>query len=96
MARYENPWRPNYEAAAIAGWLVVGTVAWLTAERWQLHTAPFRYLALASLVMALTRLPGMLRTWSRRRRLKGRGLSFLLPERLIRLLHRHPDDLWLG
>ena len=59
--RYENPWRPNYEAVGVGLWLAVALIAWTTADRWDLHAAPFRYLGLVALAMAVLWLPGMLR-----------------------------------
>ncbi len=95
MDRYENPWRPNYEAAAVGLWLAVAAIAWATADRWDLHAAPFRYLALAALAMAGVWLPGMLRVWRRHHRLRGKPLAFLAPPALERQVRRGPD-LWLG
>ena len=95
MDRYENPWRPNYEAAAVGLWLAVAAIAWATADRWDLHAAPFRYLALAALAMAGVWLPGMLRVWRRHHRLRGKPLAFLAPPALERQV-RGGRDLWLG
>ena len=77
MDRYENPWRPNYEAAAAGMWLAVGVTAWVTADWWDLHAAPFRYLAVTALVMAVLWLPGTLRVWRRHHRLRGKPLAFI-------------------
>jgi conjugal transfer pilus assembly protein TraD len=93
---YENPWRPNHEALAVALWLGLGAVAWTTAEAWALHPLPFRQFALAALLLALTWLPGTWRVWRRRARLRGRPQAFLDPATLRRRLKRHPDALWLG
>ncbi len=95
MDRYENPWRPNYEAAAVGLWLAVAAIAWATADRWDLHGAPFLYLALAALAMAGVWLPGMLRVWRRHHRLSGKPLAFLAPPALQRQV-RGGRHLWLG
>ena len=95
MDRYENPWRPNYEAAAVGMWLAVGATAWVTADWWDLHAAPFRYLAVTALVMAVLWLPGMLRVWRRHHRLRGKPLAFIAPPVLERQVGRG-EDLWLG
>ena len=79
MDRYENPWRPNYEAGAVGMWLAVGATAWVTADWWDLHAAPFRYLAVTALVMAALWLPGLLRVWRRHHRLRGKPLAFIAP-----------------
>jgi hypothetical protein len=95
VERYENPWRPNYEAAAVGMWLAVGATAWVTADWWDLHAAPFRYLAATGLVMAVLWLPGTLRVWRRHHRLRGRPLAFIAPSALERQVGRGAD-LWLG
>ena len=64
MVRYENPWRPNYEAAAVAGWVVIGVFSWGTADLWGLHEAPFRYLAGFAVLMTVTWMPGAMRQCS--------------------------------
>ena len=96
MVRYENPWRPHYEAAAVSGWVVIGVLSWGTADQWGLHEAPFRYLAGFAVVMTLTWLPGAMRQWQRRSRLRGRPLAFLPPPTLQRTSRQDPDRLWLG
>jgi hypothetical protein len=96
MLRYENPWRPNYEAAAVSGWVVIGAFSWGTADLWGLHEAPFRYLAGFAVLMMLAWLPGAMRQWQRRSRLRGRPLTFLPPSTLERILRRDPERLWLG
>jgi conjugal transfer pilus assembly protein TraD len=96
MVRYENPWRPNYEAAAVAGWVVIGVFSWGTADLWGLHEAPFRYLAGFAVLMTVTWMPGAMRQWRRRSRLRGRPLAFLLPPTLQRILRQDPKRLWLG
>ena len=93
---YENPWRPNHEALAVALWLGLGTIAWATADRWALDPRPFRAFALVALLMSLTWLPGMVRVFQRHARLRGRPQAFLDPATLRRRLQRHPDGLWLG
>jgi conjugal transfer pilus assembly protein TraD len=95
LSRYENPWRPNYEAVAVGLWLAVAAIAWSTADRWNLHVAPFRYLSLAASVMVLLWLPGMLRVWRRHHRLRGKPLAFIDSSNLARAMGCRPE-LWLG
>ena len=73
----------------------VSVIAWTTADRWDLHVAPFRYLALAALAMAGVWLPGMHRVWRRHHRLRGKPLAFIAPPALERKVGRG-SDLWLG
>lgn len=96
MDSYDNPWRPNYEAAAVGLWLIGALFAWVTAPLWSLHAAPFRYFALGALVMALLWLPKALDNWQRIRRLRGAPQAFLSPRRLSERVARAPDRLWLG
>ncbi len=95
MNRYENPWRPNFEAVGVGLWLAVALISWTTADRWDLHATPFRYLALVVLTMAVLWLPGMLRVWRRHHRLRGKPLAFIAPPALQRQVGRG-RDLWLG
>ncbi len=71
-----NPWRPLFELPALLLWAVVAAVSWATAELWDLHAASFRWLAVGSLVMALTWLPGTVRGISLRDWLRGRPRQF--------------------
>ena len=95
MNRYENPWRPNFEAVGFGLWLAVALIAWTTADRWDLHAAPFRYLALVALALAVLWLPGALRVWRRHHRLRGKPLTFIAPPALERQVGRG-EHLWLG
>jgi conjugal transfer pilus assembly protein TraD len=72
----------------------VALIGWTTADRWDLHAAPFRYLALAALTMAGVWLPGALRVWRRHYRLRGKPLAFIAPPDLKRQVGRG-ENLWL-
>jgi conjugal transfer pilus assembly protein TraD len=96
MDTYTNPWRPNYEAAGVAWWLGCTVIAWFSAPFWALHEAPFRYLALAGLLMAMTWLPGAVGNWQRMARLRGQPQAFMRPDELRQRVDRAPQDIWLG
>jgi hypothetical protein len=66
----------------VALWVGVGAAAWVGGDHLDLNPVPFHVLTACSLGMALTWLPGMLRQWQRRRRLRGKPLARLpRPER---------------
>ena len=93
---YANPWRPNYEARALALWLTVAVVAWFTADLWALHGGAFRWLAGIALVIALTWVPGTLRLASRQEFLCGHPLGFIAPSDFAARMPQWSGDLWMG
>lgn len=72
MSTYANPWRPLFELSALLLWTGIAGVSWATAELWDLNAASFRWLAVGSLVMALSWLPGTVRGINLRDWLRGR------------------------
>ncbi|WP_453888750.1 conjugative transfer system coupling protein TraD [Thiorhodovibrio frisius] len=96
MDRYTNPWRANYEAIAVAVWLLLAAFSFASAPHWRLHTPAFHAFSLGALVMALTWLPGALRMRTARRALNGRPLAFVTAEELAKTMHRVKGQLWLG
>ncbi len=93
---YANPWRPNYEARALAMWLAVAMVAWSTADLWALHGAAFRWVATLALGFALTWLPGTLRLASRQEFLRGYPLEFVAPTDFADQMPQWTGNLWMG
>ena len=93
---YANPWRPLYEAWALALWLAVALVAWATADWWALHGAAFRWVAALAVVFALTWLPGTLRLASRQEFLRGYPLEFVAPAAFADQLPQWAGNLWMG
>ncbi|MCF7990921.1 MAG: conjugative transfer system coupling protein TraD [Thiohalocapsa sp.] len=96
MDRYTNPWRANYEAAAVGIWLLLAAFAFASAPHWRLHTPAFHAFGLAGLLMALVWLPGALRMGMARRGLQGRALDFVTAEQLAGTMQRFAGQLWLG
>ena len=96
METYGNPWRPNFEARAVASWTAIAAASAASAGFWDLHQATFEYLSLAAAAMALTWAPRALRHRRRLRRLRGKPVAFLTPEALERRVRAAPDRIWLG
>ncbi|EGV18499.1 conjugative transfer system coupling protein TraD [Thiocapsa marina] len=96
MRTYANPWRPLFELPALLLWTGIAAVSWATAELWDLHAASFRWLAVGSLVMALTWLPGTVRGINRRDWLRGRPQQFIDPQVFAARVSSWPGLLWMG
>ena len=79
---FDNPWRKNYEAIAIAAWLLGALSAYLAHLYTTLPAAPFLYMLAACLAMALYRWPQALAVAERKWALVGRPLSFIPAEEL--------------
>ncbi|WP_020503512.1 conjugative transfer system coupling protein TraD [Lamprocystis purpurea] len=93
---YANPWRPNFEARALAMWLAVALVAWSTADLWALHGAAFRWVATLALGFALIWLPGTLRLASLQEFLRGYSLEFVAPTAFADQMPQWTGNLWMG
>ena len=93
---YNPPWRPNFEIAALVGWLLLGLVAAALHRWWPLHQAPFQVLAALSIPLGLRWLAPALRHGHRQAKLAGSALSFLTLTQLRDQCRRHRDDLWFG
>jgi conjugal transfer pilus assembly protein TraD len=93
---YRNPWRPLYELPALLLWAGVALVSWSSADRWELHAASFRWLGAASLLMALTWLPRVVRGINRRDWLRGRPQAYITPEAFAQRMPAWRGYLWAG
>ncbi|MFZ0789790.1 MAG: conjugative transfer system coupling protein TraD, partial [Chromatiaceae bacterium] len=96
MTPYANPWRPIYELPALVLWSGIAAVSWVTADLWGLHAASFRCLGAASLLMALSWLPGVVRGINRREWLRGRPQQFIAPEAFAQRMPAWQGYLWVG
>ena len=74
---FENPWRKNYEAVAIAGWLIGALSAYIAYLYTDLPGAPFFYMLACCLAMAVYRWPQAMDVAERKWALAGHPLSFL-------------------
>ena len=96
MTPYRNPWRPLYEGHAVALWLTVGIASWITAPWWGLYAHAFYWLAVASVLMILTWMPGLIRGIDQREWLRGRPLEFIAPEKFAARMPALEGSLWVG
>lgn len=93
---YENPWRPNYEGQAAGAWSVAAAVAMAVNKVSHLPPEPFYWMGGICAVMAMARLPQAIRLAKLQRHLKGRPLEFLDLEKLMTLMKKNPQAMWLG
>lgn len=93
---YQIPWRTNFEAIAIFGWLSAIAVAVILMTQSPLPMRTFQHFIGVCVFMILLRTPQALRIWHRKRRLLWIGTTFMVVSRVLGQLRNHPDDLWLG
>lgn len=93
---YQIPWRTNFEAIAILGWIFAIAVAVILMTQSPLPMRTFQHFIGVCVFMILLRTPQTLRIWHRKRRLLWIGTTFMVVSRVLRQLRNHPDDLWLG
>jgi conjugal transfer pilus assembly protein TraD len=93
---YQLPWRPNFEARAIFGWIIGAALAWIAANRSGLPMSPFLWLIGFCGFMAIYRLPSAVAVWYRKHRLRRFKFEYLDVEKLVRTVQKHPDRLWFG
>lgn len=96
LATYTNPWRPLYEAYAIAMWAVIGASAWITATWWDLYAPAFYGLSIASALMVLSWMPGLIHGIERRERMRAREMTFIEPQEFAERMPGWAGNLWLG
>lgn len=96
LTQYEDPFRPPYEAWAVAGWLLSGVAA--LAFYVFSHFPPPLFIAYAALcvVMACVRLAPVLDLRRRAKALQGIEKTFMTRKELIELAQKEPDTLVLG
>jgi conjugal transfer pilus assembly protein TraD len=93
---YQLPWRPNFEAQAILGWVFGAILAYLVGRGSGLPMPPFFGLIAFNLAMAAWRLPGAAGVWYRKHRLARFKFEYLDVEQLARTVRKHPDRIWFG
>ena len=93
---YQLPWRTNFEAWAIVGWLSGIGLALLSFLLSGLPFKPFLWLAGFCGFMALWRLPSAVGVWYRKHRLRRFQFEYLDAENLKRTASKHQDEIWLG
>lgn len=93
--KFDDPFRPAYEAIASLTWLVAAFIAFYVAETTELPDKPFRLMALGCSVMVLLRFLPAIRLWAVRGKvLRPPSIDFISPSRLLRLMRK--DKYWLG
>lgn len=93
---YEMPWRTNYEARAICGWLLAGGAAFLVSLYGNMPSEPFYWMLGICCFMSLVQLPKAIRLASLQKHIKGRELEFISLNELKEVISEYPTELWLG
>lgn len=93
---YEMPWRTNYEALAVGGWVASSGIALAVNQLSHMPPEPFYWMTGVCGVMAMNRLPKAIKLYTLKKHLSGRGLEFLTIKDLQRLIQKHPEEMWLG
>ena len=93
---YENPLRTNYEARASAVWAASGVAAIGVNAVSNMPAAPMLAMCAIAGGMALARLPGAIRLHTLQKNFKGRELSFMTLDDLIKQIKERPDQVWYG
>lgn len=97
MDTYEMPWRFNFEALGVAGWLAGVPLSWAAWRMSGLPGAPFFWAAAICAVMVLVRLPAAVRLYRMKTRLRNTlGPVIIEAPALERATRARPDALWLG
>ena len=96
LSEYNKPFRRNHEAIAAGGWLTGAVCALLTARSADLPQSPFLWMVGVSATMTAVRGAAAWRLWSEKRRLSGRGLTFISMRDLLAKMRGHAAHLWLG
>lgn len=93
---YEMPWRPNYEAMAIGGWLAAAGVSVGVNALTDMPPEPFFWMTGLCGVMAMARIPKAVKLYTLKKHLGGRDLEFLNLPQLQKLMSKNPEEMWLG
>lgn len=93
---FSVPFRKNYEARAIAGWLLCMPVALATVGLTKMPVLPFVIMVIFSLVMMITHIPGAWTTWRIKKNLEGFPLEFYTPKKLRKTMADNANKIWLG
>ncbi len=93
---YDLAFRPNYEAYALAGWVIAAMTAAVSQANSALPLGPFYWLIGLCSMMALRWLPGTIRIARLRRGLRGRPATQITLRALYQKQVERPDSLWLG
>lgn len=93
---YEMPWRPNYEARAVTGWVGASATALAVNHLSAMPPEPFYWMVGICGAMAMVRLPKAVKLHRLQKHLRGRALEFISLRDLKKLLAKHPQDVWLG
>lgn len=96
MEKYEVPWRPVYEAYSAAAWTFSAGVSAIIATTTQLPTAPFLFAFTASTAMSILRWKKSWKLWGLKLSLAGRGVEVMDPNKLMGLVHKKKDFMWMG
>ena len=93
---YSIPFRTNYEAKAIVGWMLCIPVAGVTMLATNMPIVPFLIMMIFAFVMTITHLPGAWATWRTKKNLEGYPLEFYNPSQLRKTMNSNPGKIWLG
>ncbi len=93
---YSNPFRPNYEAKAAAGWVLSIPAMFYAQQAFMMPVEPFLWMAGLAGTFAVMRLPDALNLRRVHKSLQGKPLAKISLETLKKTLAKHPDEIWLG
>ncbi len=94
-AKYQDPFRPAYEAIASFAWLAAAFAAYYVADNTELPPTPFRLMSIGCALMVPLRFIPALRLWSVRGRImRPATLDFISPNRLFKNMKK--NQFWLG
>lgn len=93
---YEMPFRPNYELVSAAGWVSGMGMAMVVSQMSHLPPGPFYWMAGIGGAMAVHRGLQGYRHYRTTKGLKGKPLSFIDMDGLLKKMKGHGDDAWLG
>lgn len=94
--QYDMPWRPNYEARAVAAWCITGGVALAVNHMSSMPDDPFYWMAGISSLMIASRLPSAIRLQRLQKSLFGREIEFISLTNLKAQMSETTDDMWIG
>lgn len=93
---YEMPWRPNYEAWAVASWAGGAGLALAVDYFSGMPSTPFYWMAGISTAMGMSQLPKAVRLYTLNKHLAGRKLEFIKLAKLQKIMKKHQSSMWLG
>lgn len=94
--KIENPWRKGHEAKSAVAWAAAGGVGLVIAPFASVPPMPVVVSSLISFGMSAKRAWATYRLWETQANLQGRGIEWIDPEEIIRLLDADPARLYLG